>query len=163
MASPLAAALMMQQPIAGVPTGTVAPTDVIGAYNNYNNANMQAYAAKVAQNNALYGGLAGLGGAGILAAGNYFKPAAAAANLGPYASTADAGLTGGVGTGGFNFLDAAAGAPIADTAATDVASAAAPSVADAIAGSAVPAVADVAASTLPDWLTSAAMFLPFLG
>jgi hypothetical protein len=44
---------------------TVAPTDVEKAYADYNNAMMQAYAAKVGQQNAMWGGLAGLGSAGI--------------------------------------------------------------------------------------------------
>lgn len=70
MASPLALALMQadqqatpQQPF----RATVAPTDVEKAYSDYNNAMEQAYAAKVAQQNAMYGGLASLGGAGLLA------------------------------------------------------------------------------------------------
>lgn len=45
---------------------TVAPTDVEKAYSDYNNAMMQAYQAQVAQQNAMWGGLASLGSAGIM-------------------------------------------------------------------------------------------------
>ena len=69
MASPLALALMQgqqqatpQQPF----RAQVAPTDVTKAYSDYNNAMMQAYSAQLGQQNAMWGGLAGLGGAGIL-------------------------------------------------------------------------------------------------
>lgn len=48
---------------------TVQPTDVQKAYSDYNNAMMQAYSAQVGQQNAMWGGLAGLGSAGISAAG----------------------------------------------------------------------------------------------
>ena len=68
MASPLATALM-QATAAGTPQqpfrATVAPTDVEKAYNDYNNTMMQAYSAKLGQQNAMWGGLAGLGSAGI--------------------------------------------------------------------------------------------------
>ncbi len=68
MPSPLAQMLAQAQ-IAGTPPtpfhATVAPTDVEKAYNDYNNTMMQAYQGKVAQNNAMWGGLAGLGSAGI--------------------------------------------------------------------------------------------------
>lgn len=68
MASPLATALM-QATAAGTPQqpfhATVAPTDVEKAYSDYNNAMMQAYAAQIGQQNAMWGGLAGLGSAGI--------------------------------------------------------------------------------------------------
>lgn len=69
MASPLATAYL-QAGAAGTPTtpfrATVAPTDVEKAYSDYNNAMMQAYAAQVGQQNSMYGGLAGLAGAGIM-------------------------------------------------------------------------------------------------
>ncbi len=68
MPSPLAQMLAQAQ-IAGTPPtpfhATVAPTDVEKAYNDYNNTMMQAYQAKVGQQNAMWGGLAGLGSAGI--------------------------------------------------------------------------------------------------
>ena len=72
MASPLAQALMMAQQ-GGTPSqpfhATVAPTDVQRAYSDYNTAIEQAYRDKVAQQNAMWGGLAQLGGAAILGAG----------------------------------------------------------------------------------------------
>ena len=66
--SPLGIALMMQQPTPAPNPGKVAPTDVQGAFNaSTQEANTQ-YQAKLAQQNALWGGLAGLGGAGIIGA-----------------------------------------------------------------------------------------------
>jgi hypothetical protein len=65
--------MLAQAQMAGTPQtpfhATVAPTDVEKAYNDYNNTMMQAYQAKVGQQNAMWGGLAGLGGAGLLALG----------------------------------------------------------------------------------------------
>ena len=68
MPSPLATMLAQAQMSGTSPTpfrATVAPTDVEKAYNDYNNTMMQAYGAKVGQQNAMWGGLAGLGSAGI--------------------------------------------------------------------------------------------------
>lgn len=68
MPSPLAT-MMAQAQMAGTSPqpfhATVQPTDVEKAYNDYNNTMMQAYQAKVGQQNAMWGGLAGLGSAGI--------------------------------------------------------------------------------------------------
>lgn len=68
MASPLAQAYLQanaaatpQQPF----RATVAPTDVTKAYGDYNNAMMQAYSAEVGKQNSMFGGLAGLAGAGV--------------------------------------------------------------------------------------------------
>jgi hypothetical protein len=68
MPSPLALALMQgqqqstpQQPF----RATVQPTDVEKAYSDYNNSMMQAYSAQLGQQNAMWGGLAGLGAAGV--------------------------------------------------------------------------------------------------
>jgi hypothetical protein len=55
------------QPIATPGQTSVAPTDVVGANASANNAAMQAYQAQVAQQNSMYGGLASLGSAGIMA------------------------------------------------------------------------------------------------
>jgi len=69
MASPLATALLQAQAGGSPPPpfrSQVAPTDVERAYADYNNAMEQAYQAKVQQQNALWGGLASLGGAAIL-------------------------------------------------------------------------------------------------
>ena len=68
MASPLGQILMQAQ-MSGTPQqpfhATVAPTDFEKANADYNNAMMQSYAAKLGQQNAMWGGLAGLGSAGI--------------------------------------------------------------------------------------------------
>jgi hypothetical protein len=72
MASPLAQ-MLAQVSASGTPTtpfrATVQPTDVQKAYSDYNNAMMQAYSAQVGQQNAMWGGLAGLGSAGLLGSG----------------------------------------------------------------------------------------------
>ncbi len=77
--SPLAEMLQMQQPITPHTPTQVAPTDVTGAYALSTNAANQQYLAKLNQQNALWGGLAGLGGAGLQASilRGVFSPAAA--------------------------------------------------------------------------------------
>ncbi len=100
MASPLAAALLSAN-TAGTPQtpfhATVAPTDVEKAYSDYNNAMMQAYQAQVAQQNAMWGGLASLGGAGISTLPKLLGGAGAAAGAGAagadISASAMAGLT----------------------------------------------------------------------
>jgi len=70
MASPLAGLLAQSGAMGANPQpfhATVAPTDVTKAYADYNDAMMKAYQAQVAQQNAMYGGLASLGGSGIAA------------------------------------------------------------------------------------------------
>lgn len=69
MASPLAAVLGQQPPAQAMPTPTVAGTNVAGIYNDSYNAAMEKYKADMARQNAMWGGLAGLGGAGITAFG----------------------------------------------------------------------------------------------
>jgi hypothetical protein len=68
--SPLAQILMTanRQPPAP-PQTTVNPTNVAGIYANNDAQNMDAYKAQVGQQNAMYGGLASLGSAGIGALG----------------------------------------------------------------------------------------------
>ena len=144
MASPLALAMM--QPGANTP-GQLQPTNALGADNLSQNAAETNYQAQLAQQNAMFGGLAGLGSAGILAAPSLFAPGGP---LSQYATAVDAGTAGGVGTGGFNFLDAAAPAVASDDAFT----AAAPVAAD-LAASAAPAAAGAAGSSIAD-------LLPFL-
>lgn len=56
---------LQTQPITGAPQVQVAPTDVTGAYGIAQNAEEQNYQAQLQQQNAMFGGLAGLGGAGI--------------------------------------------------------------------------------------------------
>src|SRR6185437_4348277 len=63
--SPLAAALSMQQPMVPSSRAQIAPTDVLGAYNLSANMANNQYLAKLQQQNALWGGLAGIGGAGL--------------------------------------------------------------------------------------------------
>jgi hypothetical protein len=67
MPSPLALALAQAgggQPPPNIPQ--VAPTNFVQANSDYNNSMEQAYAAKLGQQNAMWGGLAGLGSAGVL-------------------------------------------------------------------------------------------------
>lgn len=95
MASPLAMALLQAQAGSGAPApnvAQVAPTNYIGANSDYNSAMEAQYAAKLGQQNAMWGGLAGLGGAGILAGGNYLaKNPSALSGLFSSASTPAAG------------------------------------------------------------------------
>lgn len=65
MASPLASALAYQGSVP-TPQATIAPTDVVGAYKNNQDALEKNYQAKMAQQNAIFGGLAGLGGAALM-------------------------------------------------------------------------------------------------
>lgn len=66
MASPLAAMLAATHPaIPGVPQETVATTPVSQIYQNSYENQMAKYKADLAQKNAMFGGLAGIGGAGL--------------------------------------------------------------------------------------------------
>lgn len=101
MASPLAAALLSAN-TAGTPQtpfhATVAPTDVEKAYSDYNNAMMQAYQAQVAQQNAMWGGLASLGGAGISVLPKMMGGAGAAGAGADISASSMAGLTNALGS-----------------------------------------------------------------
>lgn len=97
MPSPLAMALSFQPPQAG--TGTVAPTDVAGIVRDNYAQKMQQYNAEMAQRNAMFGGLAGLGGAGIGALGSYFRGAGAGAGGAGAAGAAAGGDAAGLGVG----------------------------------------------------------------
>jgi hypothetical protein len=82
MPSPLALAMMQQQPVATPPQVSVNPTDVAQIYKNAQDAAAQAWKARLDQRNALWGNLATLGRAGISAlggplAGKLFPPAKA--------------------------------------------------------------------------------------
>lgn len=68
MVSPLTQALAFQNSVSPAQSG-IAPTDVVGAYHLASDAAEKNYQAKLAQNNAMWGGLAGLGGAGIVGLG----------------------------------------------------------------------------------------------
>jgi hypothetical protein len=66
MTSPLVQILAQANRATPAPTpATVYPTNVASIYNNYDQAQMDAYKAQVAQQNAEFGGLASLGSAGI--------------------------------------------------------------------------------------------------
>lgn len=97
MASPLALALMQgQQQATPQPAfhATVAPTDVEKANSDYNNAMMQAYSAQLGQQNAMYGGLAGLGSAGIMTLPKLLSGAGAAGAAGAGADISASALAG---------------------------------------------------------------------
>lgn len=88
MASPLAMVLGQQAPAQATPTPTVAGTNVAGIFKDSYDAAMEKYKADMARNNAMWGGLAGLGGAGITAFGPKLFGGASAAG----ASGAGAGV-----------------------------------------------------------------------
>lgn len=169
MVSPLSQAIAFQNSFNPAQSG-IAPTDVVGSYKLASDVAEKNYAAKLAANNAMWGGLAGLGGAGMLA----FGPAAAkswfgqgASTVAPTATSAGAGATPGVGAALPGTIDASAplaysGLPAGFDAATigaptvvgDLgASAAAPTVAADLAAAAPEAAAgtDLLAS-IPEWL-----------
>lgn len=159
--SPLGIALSMQ-PQQEQPTRPgVAPTDVIGAYKLATDAANTQYLAKLQQQNAMWGGLAGLGSAGLLAAprmyssgmlsglpGLFGSGGSAAAGAGSDMALGGLGADAGAAAGGLG-ADAAlggTGAVLGDagaiggdlaglgTVGTDLAAAAAPAAADAAAG-----------------------------
>jgi hypothetical protein len=80
MPSPLALAMMQQQPVAAPPQASVNPTDVAQIYKNAQDAAVQAWKAQLDQRNAMWGNLAALGRSGISSvggplAGKLFSPA----------------------------------------------------------------------------------------
>ena len=84
MPSPLAYALSAGQPLVPSSKAQIAPTDVLGAYQMSTNQANQQYLAKLQQQNALWGGLAGLGGSALTASilkGSLFPGATTAATL----------------------------------------------------------------------------------
>jgi hypothetical protein len=87
--------------------GQVAPTNVLGAYQLSSNIAEQNYAQKVAQMNALYGGLAGLGGNMMLM--NMYK------NGNPFSFGSGAAGASSAGGGGSILPSALTNNPIADT------------------------------------------------
>jgi hypothetical protein len=182
MVSPLTQAMAFQGAVNPAQSG-IAPTDVVGSYRLASDVAERNYQAKLAANNAMWGGLAGLGGAGITAFGpsiakNYFGAGvgnAAGAATPAVASNAAAGAAAPGATGALSFapesasgfgVDALGGLGTGSVAADmglgggAAADAGAGSVlADLGANGAGAGAVDAAASTLPDWLTS---FLPFL-
>jgi hypothetical protein len=69
MPSPLALALMQQQPSMAPPQVSITPTDVAQIYKNSQDAALAAYKAQLDQGNSMWGDLTKLGTAGISAAG----------------------------------------------------------------------------------------------
>jgi len=128
MVSPLSQAIAFQNSVNPAQSG-IAPTDVVGSYKLASDAAEKNYQAKLAANNALWGGLAGLGGAGIMA----FGPSAAKSFFGQGAATV---------------------APSAATAAAPVASDAAATATPSVLG-ALPGMGDAVASPLMAGLTDA--------
>lgn len=184
MVSPLVQALSYQNSVNPSQTG-VAPTDVVGAYKLSSDVAEKNYQAKLAANNAMFGGLAGLGGAGVLAFGgpaakslfaatpsaaSAAAPALPSAALAPTASgTAAAWPTsfgaGATGLGGGGSVAADLGATAAPTVAADLGAAGAGAAgagsiaADLGIDAAGAGAAEAAAAGLPEWLAS---ILPFL-
>jgi hypothetical protein len=68
MPSPLALALMQQQPSTAPPQVSISPTDVAQIYKNSQDAALAAYKTQVDQRDAMWKNLATLGSAGIGAA-----------------------------------------------------------------------------------------------
>lgn len=126
MPSPLVQALAYQNSVNPVPSA-VAPTDVVGSYRLASDVAEKNYQAKLAAQNAMFGGLAGLGGAGLMA----FGPTAAKSIFGtgvtPAATAAAPAASSAAVPGAINAgsVLGANGLPIG----TDLAAAAAPTVA----------------------------------
>lgn len=104
MVSPLVQALTFQNTAKPAQSG-IAPTDVLGAYNLASNVAEKNYEAKLAQQNAKFGGLAQLGGSAILAGGPtaynklFGAGAKAAAGAAPSAGSAPGIQVGGAALG----------------------------------------------------------------
>lgn len=168
MPSPLALALMSPGgPTApsGFGASPLAPTNVIGAYGQSQDAAEKNYEAKLQQQNAMWGGLAGLGSAGITAAPRLYSAlnaggSAAGANIAGMGAGDSLALAPGAGEvlGGSTVADALGGAGAA--AGTDAAFAAGAPVAADLAATAAPAAADAAGMSIADLLPFlAAMFV----
>lgn len=139
--SPLGIALSMQPPQDQASKPNVAPTDVIGAYKLATDAANTQYLAKLQQQNAMWGGLAGLGGAGLLAAPRIYSSGMLSGLFGgggaggAAAAGIDPALAGGADLAAGGATDALAGGLAADAGlgGADLAAAAAPVAADAAA------------------------------
>jgi hypothetical protein len=151
--SPLGIALMMQAPNAQPRPGAVAPTDMLGAYKLSTDAANTQYLAKLQQQNALWGGLAGLGGAGMLAAPRMYSSGMFSGLFGP-----SAGASGAAGTdAGALGASAGLGSDAALSVMPGIAGDAAGSVGADLAAAALPAAADAGTAAF-----SLADILPFL-
>jgi hypothetical protein len=155
MASPLALAMMMP---GANPPGQMQPTNVTAAYQLSQDASEKNYQAKLAQQNAMFGGLAGLGSAGILAAGAHSAaPAAAAAHAAAAAPLTGAAPVAFPGIGSLSDLF-----PAAATGATDASFAAGAPVAADLAATAAPAAADAGLAAGGFGVADLLAMLPFL-
>ena len=149
MTSPLVQAMAFQNAVHPAQTG-IAPTDVVGSYKLASDVAEKNYQAQLAKQQALWGGLAGLGSAGILA----FAPSAlkklsglgtATAAAPTNAATAvNAAANSGITTG-----DLAAGVPQGALASLDSGAAAAPAAlgGDAVSAADIPALTGMLAPT----------------
>ncbi len=190
MPSPLAQAIAFQNAVQPAQTG-IAPTDVVGAYKLASDVAEKNYQAKLQQMNALWGGLAALGGAGIRAFGpDLLKKYLATQSAAPAASSAassaaspaasseiggaDAASADAAGLGGTTLADTPAfGSVAADlgstagaggTVAGDFAGLAAPAAADTVGADFAAAAPAFAATDVADVGIPdfLASFLPFL-
>jgi len=97
MNSPLAQILAQANRPAPAPTpATLYPTNVAGIYNNYDQAQMDAYKAQLGQQNSMFGGLASLGSAGISTLPKLLGGGAAAGSAGSTAIADSLGLGAGI-------------------------------------------------------------------
>lgn len=107
--SPLAQVLATaNRPPPAPPQTTVQPTNVAGIYANNDAQNMDAYKAQLAQQNAQFGGLAGLGSAAIGAGGKLLAGAGGATAAGAIPGAVGATSLGGaplVAAGGTSLAD----------------------------------------------------------
>lgn len=100
MPSPLAMAMAFQNAHSQYPITNIAPTDVVGAYRDSANEAMQVYNAQLQQKNAMFGGLAGLGAAGIVTAPRLLGSSGALSGLGAGLSGLGGGAAAGAGAAG---------------------------------------------------------------
>lgn len=161
--SPLAFYMSMQPQAPRPAQASVAPTDMVSAFRNSTEAANQQYLAKLQQQNALWGGLASIGSAALMAkmlrGGSLFgSPAASEAPV----DLGNAVFNNGVQTGITGVGPTAAGLPAADSAVVAGESAAAPDAAlaggDALAAG-VPGVSAPAIGSAFDAGTAAVPFL----
>lgn len=118
MASPLAMALLQAQAGAGgAPPNraSVAPTNYVQANSDYNTAMEQQYAAKLQQQQSMWGGLAGLGSAGILVAPKLLGSGSAAGTGGAELLGNASGGTAASPLAGLTAADYGPGASLLDT------------------------------------------------
>lgn len=165
MPSPLVQALAFQNSV-NPPQTAVGPTDVVGAYRLASDAAEKNYAAKLANQQAMWGGLAGIGGAGLSAFGptlakKWFPGAGTSNSLAPTADPLGGSFganlgAGGAGAGAADPLAGSVGASLGGTAGADAlgGSIAADLGAAGATDLAAAGATDAAAATLPEWLAA---------